>query len=255
MASLVGQRIGKYQIEGLIGRGGMGIVYRAVDLALQRPVALKLFQAAGGPDLMTRFRREAQIMAALEHPHIVPIYEIGEWQEQPFIVMRLVEGRSLAQIIAQEGPLPLARVAHIATQVASALDYAHSRGVVHRDVKPSNVLVTSGDQAILTDFGIARAQGWGSLTQTGMVMGSPEYMSPEQITGHSVGPAADIYALGCVVYQLLTGHAPFERDTPSAVLYAHEHHPPQPLRQVNPRVPSAVEGIVLQALAKDPARR
>ena len=127
-------------------------------------------------------------------------------------------------------------VTHIVAEVASALDYAHSRGVVHRDVKPSNILMTSGDHAILADFGIARTQGWGPLTQRGMVMGSPEYMSPEQIAGRQVGPAADVYALGCVVYQMLTGHAPFERDTPSAVLYAHEHHTPMPTARFLPGI-------------------
>jgi serine/threonine protein kinase len=255
--NLIGQTLGKYRILAEIGRGGMGVVYKAHDTTLDCPVAIKVLDPllARDQEFVQRFLREARATARLRrHPHIVTIHDVGQSGGYSFIVMEHLEGRSLVEIIRREGPLPPERVARLVSQVADALDYAHAQGLIHRDVKPGNVIVGPQDQATLTDFGVARSVEGTRLTQSGVMIGTPAYMSPEQVKGQSVGPAADVYALGVVTYEMLGGRPPFEGETPH-VLFAHAYEPPPPLRQVNPRVPEAVAAAVHKALVKDPKQR
>jgi serine/threonine protein kinase len=254
---LIGQTLGKYRILAEIGRGGMGVVYKAHDTTLDCPVAIKVLDPllARDQEFVQRFLREARATARLRrHPHIVTILDVGQAGGYSFIVMEHLEGRSLVEIIRREGPLPPERVARLVGQVADALDYAHAHGVIHRDVKPGNVIVTADDHAVLTDFGVARSMEGTRVTQSGVMIGTPAYMSPEQVKGQPVGPAADVYALGVVTYEMLGGRPPFEGETPH-VLFAHAYEPPPPLRQVNPRVPEGVAAAVHKALAKDPRQR
>ena len=258
MDTLIGKTIGNFQIVEEIGRGGMATVYKAYQTTLGRYVALKVLPPFFQQDtqFLRRFDQEARAAAQLDHPNIVKIYEAGEADGLHFIAMEYVEGESLQDLLRRTGrPLDLATTAHIIAQVASALDYAHARGVVHRDVKPSNILLTRDGRAVLTDFGIARAAGFSRLTQTGAVVGTPEYMSPEQARGQEPDRRSDVYSLGVVLYQMLAGVVPFSSTTPHAVLYAHIHNPPPPLARYNPAVIPAVQRIVQRALVKDPQQR
>ena len=255
--NLVGTSLGNYEILAEIGRGGMAVVYRAYQPSLNREVAIKVLppQFTFDRQFVERFVREAQAAASLRHPHIVVIHDVAEQNGLYYIVMELLQGRTLRQLIEQEGALPPERAARIVEQVASALDYAHQRGFVHRDVKPDNIFVDDADRVTLTDFGIAKA-AWGTqLTKTGMLIGTPEYMAPEQVQGEAVGPATDIYALGIVAYQMLTGRVPFEGTTPHAILYKQVHELPPPLGSVRSGLPPAVDSVLNAALAKEPRTR
>jgi len=256
MESLVGKTIGGYEINTEIGRGGMAIVYKAYHRSLDRYVALKVLppQFAFDEDFVHRFQHEARASAKLKHANIVTVHDVGEQNGMYYIVMEFVNGVSLAELIQKQGAFAPARAAHIIAQVASALDYAHALGFVHRDVKSSNVVIGANDHATLTDFGIVKAAEGTRVTKTGTIIGTPEYMSPEQIRGQGVDARIDIYALGIVCYEMLTGRVPFQGET-VRVLHAHVYEAPPPMRSINPRVPMAFESIVAVALAKDAAQR
>lgn len=258
--SLVGQTIGRFEILSELGRGGMAVVYRARQTDLDRIVALKILPPSLTSDqsYIARFRQEARSAARLEHPHIMPIYEVGEVAGYHYIAMKFIKGRTLKQLLEQEGALPVNRAAQILAQVGEALDYAHRQGIIHRDIKPSNVMITDDGWIYLTDFGLARGTGssTGGLTIAGTVMGTPEYMSPEQAQGlPNVGPATDIYALGVMLYELLTGAFPFKAETPMAMLAARLVHAPIPPRDVRGDLPPAVEDVIMRALARKPEAR
>lgn len=235
----------------------MGMVYRAHDTLLNREVAVKVLppELARDSEFVSRFRREAETAAGLDHPHIVAIYNIGEQDGVHYLAMRLLEGQPLNQILKHSGALPPERALHITEQVARALDYAHARGVIHRDVKPANIMVGADEHVTLMDFGIAKAMTGSRLTRTGTMIGTPEYMAPEQFTGEPVDLHADIYALGVVLYEMLTGRVPFIGETPVSISHAHVYQTPAPPRQHNAQIPPAVEQVVLRALAKHPEAR
>lgn len=249
---------GRYELHRRLARGGMADVFLARDQLLDRPVAVKVLfpQFAAEPTFVERFRREAQAAANLNHPSIVAVYDWGEHDNTYFIVMEYVEGRSLAEIIRAEGTLHPDRSAEIATDVAAALGFAHRNGTVHRDVKPGNILITPSGQVKVTDFGIARAFGGGDdLTQTGSVMGTATYFSPEQAQGKNVDPRSDLYSLGIVLFEMITGNPPFLGDSPVAIAYKHvQEAPPRPT-SINPAVPKSLEGIIARMLAKNPDQR
>lgn len=256
--SLIGQTLSNYQIVSEIGRGGMAVVYKAYQPSLNRYVALKVLHSYLGYDqaFVTRFLREARTAANLSHPNIIKIHEAGEASGIYFIAMEFVGGGSLHSRMQQRrGPLDLVTALNLLTQIASALDYAHAQGIVHRDVKPSNVLLTQQGHAVLTDFGIAKAAAETKITRTGVLIGTPEYMSPEQAEGLTADYRTDLYSLGIVLYEMVTGRVPFTGDTPTAILYAHAHKAPPPPRSFNPTLTSSVETVVLKALAKKPAAR
>lgn len=236
----VGSEIAGYRIEAQIARGGMGVVYRATHLGLERPVALKVIagELAGEEGFRQRFLRESRLAARLEHPAVVPIYDSREVDGELIVAMRLVEGGDLRRLLDREGPLEPARAIALLGQVAEALDAAHAAGIVHRDVKPHNVLV-EGDRAFLSDFGLAKALGPSEAISGASVVGTAEYMSPEQWRGDSIGPAADIYSLGCVLFEALTGVAPFARAE----------------SDTEPEMPEGLDEVIEHAVAKDPADR
>jgi serine/threonine-protein kinase len=249
---------GRYELSHLVARGGMAEVYRARDQLLDRPVALKVLfpELSVDRSFVERFRREAQAAANLSHPNIVPVFDWGEDNGTYFIVMEFVDGRALSSILRTAGPLHPDRAAEIAADVAGALSYAHRHGVVHRDVKPGNVLITEEGTIKVTDFGIARAVNTEeSLTQTGAVMGTATYFSPEQAEGMGVDSRSDLYSLGVVLFEMVTGRPPFLGDTPVAVASKHvREHPPAP-REINPGVPPDLEAIILKCLAKSADHR
>jgi CHASE2 domain-containing sensor protein len=249
--------IAGYRIVALIGRGGMGVVYEAVQLTLDRPVALKLIDPAHAddPEFRARFVRESHVAAALEHPHVIPVYEAREDGGLLFIAMRLVRGPSLADLFAAEAPLAPARAVRLISQVAGALDAAHARGLVHRDVKPANILLHARDHAYLTDFGVSHEVGAEGLTGVGERLGTVDYMAPEQCRGELVGPAADIYSLGCVLYEALTGRTPFPATSEAERIAAHLHEPPPSASAHWPAVPAALDAVIIRALDKEPVRR
>ncbi len=248
----------RYELNHLIARGGMAEVYRAHDRLLDRPVALKVLfpELSIDRSFVERFRREAQAAANLSHPNIVPVFDWGEDSGTYFIVMEFIDGRPLSAILKTAGPLSADRTADIGAPVAAALGYAHKHGVIHRDVKPGNVLITDEGQVKVTDFGIARAINTEeSLTQTGAVMGTATYFSPEQAEGVGVDARSDIYSLGVVLFEMVTGRPPFLGDTPVAVASKHvRDHPPAP-RELNPSIPPTFEAIILKAMAKDASHR
>ncbi|MEA2363026.1 MAG: hypothetical protein QOD71_2171 [Thermoleophilaceae bacterium] len=250
-----------YRVEGVAGQGGMGVVYRATQIALQRQVALKLIvpELADDVSFRERFRRESQLGASIEHPNVIPVYEAGEADGQLFISMRWVDGTDLRSLIVREGHLDPERAVSIVEQMGGALDAAHHHGLVHRDVKPANVLLAGkhGEHAYLTDFGLTKRTSSvaGGLTRTGHFVGTPDYMPPEQIKGESVDALADVYSLGCLMFHSLTGHTPFERDTEVAKIYAHLNDPPPSVVDSVPGAPPAFDAVVRRALAKEPGER
>jgi serine/threonine-protein kinase len=254
---LPGAEIAGCRIEAVAGRGGMGIVYRATQLSLGRPVAVKLIapDRAGDPGFRERFERESRVAAAIDHPNVIPVYAAGEEAGHLYLVMRYVAGTDLQGLLARERTVPPARVAAIALQVGAALDAAHAVGLVHRDVKPANVLL-SGEHAYLADFGLSQHMGTDTkLTTTGHWIGTADFMAPEQFSGEEVDARADVYALGCVLYNALTGEVPYPRGTVPATMLAHLHDEPPRPAEVAPDVPAGFDRVIARALAKDPADR
>lgn len=255
--SLVGRQLGKYEIQAEIGRGGMGLVYRGYDHLLDRQVAIKVLapHLVWEPGFVERFLREARSAARLKHASIVTIFDVGEQDNRYYIVMEFLEGQTLAGLIRHNGALPPDDIVSITRQIAGALDYAHQYGVVHRDVKPGNIVIHPSGRATLTDFGVARAGQETRLTTTGALIGTPQYMSPEQAQGDEVGRETDIYSLGVVVYEMLAGRAPFDATTPHAVLHQLIYNPPPPLSSVRPGLSPQLDAVLANALAKQPAAR
>src|SRR5580704_1135947 len=250
--------MGRYELTHLVARGGMAQVYRAVDLQLDRPVALKVLfpELSVDKTFVERFRREAQAAANLSHPNIVPVFDWGEDDGVYFIVMEYVDGRSLSTVLRDPQKMPANQIAQIGAGVAAALAFAHRHGVVHRDVKPGNILITPDGEVKVTDFGIARAMNTEeSLTQTGAVMGTAAYFSPEQAEGKTVDARSDIYSLGVVLYEMAVGRPPFTGDSPVAVASKHVRDQPVLPRVANPACPAALEAVIMKAMAKDPAAR
>lgn len=249
---------GRYRLLGLLGRGAVGEVWRAEDLQLARPVAIKLLRRLEGDALssLERFRREARATAQLSHPNVVATYDIGTTEDRAYLVMELVRGGDLAQLLRSHGLPPAEEVADLAIQAARGLDAAHAAGIVHRDVKPANLLLSSDGELKITDFGIARMTGadhTGALTGP-VLLGTAAYLSPEQVRGEQATPASDRYALGCVLYELLAGAAPYTGE-PHEVLDGHVHREPVPVHQLRPDIPAGLADLVMLLLAKDPAAR
>jgi serine/threonine-protein kinase len=247
----------RYRILGELGRGGMATVYKVQDLALGRIVAIKVLhpQYAHDPDFLARFQAEARAAANLVHPNVVDVFDVGQDGDQHFIVMEYVQGRDLKSLIRTQAPLPIPRAVDLAIQVCAAVGYAHRSGLIHRDLKPQNVLVTPEDRVKVTDFGIARAVAEAAPTEPGTVWGTAQYLAPEQALGKPASPASDVYALGVVLYEMLAGRLPFEGDTRQAIAMQHIQADPPPLRRLNPQVPTQLEAIVSRAMVKEPAHR
>jgi streptogramin lyase/predicted Ser/Thr protein kinase len=256
-----GSLLGDFRVERELGRGGMGIVYRATQVSLERPVALKVIapELAGRDGFRERFVRESRLAASLDHPNVIPVYAAGEDDGVLYIAMRYVDGTDLGALISHGGSLHAARAAGIAAQVASALDAAHERGLVHRDVKPGNILVTSrggGEHAYLTDFGLTkRVASDSGLTASGEWVGTLDYVAPEQVRGDPVDGRADIYSLGCVLFQALTGHVPFQRENELAKLWAHISDPAPSATDLVPETPADLAAVAKRAMAKSPDDR
>ncbi|MFM9106899.1 MAG: protein kinase domain-containing protein [Chloroflexota bacterium] len=248
---------GRYRVDRLLGEGGMATVYLGHDLLLGRDVAIKALrpQYAADPGFRARFRREAQAAAGFAHPNIIDIYDVGELAGVPYFVMEYVRGQTLREIIDREGPFHPDDVAGLLQQLCAALDYAHERGYVHRDVKPQNILGTDDGHAIVADFGSAKGLADSDLTDAGGGMGTIHYISPEQASGLIATPASDIYSAGIVAYEMLTRMLPFEAETPVGVAMQHIQEPPPPPSSLLPSIPPAVDAVVLRALEKDPTRR
>ncbi|WP_344961349.1 serine/threonine-protein kinase, partial [Streptomyces thioluteus] len=248
----------RYRLGELLGRGGMGEVWRGQDEVLGRQVAVKLLLGDDGEDSAAqRFRLEAQTAARLNHPQVVGVYDFGSWEGRFYLVMELVDGPSLAQQLAARGPLSPAGVADIAAQSAAGLAAAHRQGVVHRDIKPGNLMLDRTGTVKIGDFGIARFvdETSAQLTRAGQIVGTSTYLAPERALGRVAGPASDVYALGCVLYHLLVGQPPFWAESPTSLLYLHVDSPPVPPRQHRADVPYALEAYLLGMLAKEPEAR
>ncbi|MEV7382293.1 serine/threonine-protein kinase [Streptomyces lydicus] len=259
-----GRRIAEYLLQDEIGRGGMAVVYRAEDLRLGRTVAVKLLapELARNDTFRKRFTHESRVAAAIDHPHIVPVFEAGETEGMLYIAMRYVQGRDLAALLDRDGPLPLETACRIALQVASALDAAHAHDLVHRDVKPGNILVAEGtdsdrpEHVYLTDFGLTKKSlSLTGFTSVGQFVGTLDYVAPEQISGRPVDGRCDVYSLACVLFEMLTGGPPFRRDDDMALLWAHQYDPPPAVTGLRPDLPPAVDAVFAQSLAKAPADR
>ena len=251
-------RLGSYEVKGVIGRGGMGLVLKAFDPALNRNVAIKVLSAplATCGAARRRFLREARAAAAVVHEHVVSVFAVVETAGLPFLVMEYVPGRSLQDRIDQQGPLALPEILRIGMQTAAGLAAAHAQGLVHRDVKPANILLENGVERVkLTDFGLARAAADAGLSQSGVVAGTPHYMAPEQARGEATDHRADLFSLGSTLYATCTGHPPFRAETPLAVLRRVADDEPRPVRQINPEVPEWLEAIIARLHCKDPAGR
>ncbi|NJM05671.1 serine/threonine protein kinase [Candidatus Gracilibacteria bacterium] len=262
LRSLIDQRLGRYSIQALLGRGGMAAVYRALDTVLQREVALKLLypQYSDDVSLVERFKREAVTAASLEHPHIVPVYDVGAQDDMVYFAMKLLHGRTMQDLLAERGTLSLAELICILDPVASALDYAHRRGVVHRDVKPGNIFLDSNQageaRVMLTDFGIAKVVDSANtgLTTTGALIGTPDYMAPEQIAARPIDGRVDVYALGMVAFRALTGRRAFEGSTQDVLLGHLYQQVPRP-SSIRPQLTEQLDAVILRAVANDPAQR
>jgi len=245
-----------YRLDGMLGEGGMGAVYRATQLSLERVVALKVLtvELSSDPAFRERFRREGLLQAALDHPHIVTVYEAGEADQRLFLAMRMVEGPTLKELI-QRRELDDRRALRLLTQVAEALDAAHARGLIHRDVKPHNVLVGTGDHAYLADFGLTKGNDDAAMTETGQFVGTIDYISPEQARGELATARSDVYALTAVLCECLTGQVPYVRATEDRVLMAHLTDPAPRLSEIRPDLPAAMDEVIAEGMAKDPAAR
>jgi branched-chain amino acid transport system substrate-binding protein len=257
MEDLIGRQFGHYQIVAPLGEGGMAAVYRAYQPSMERFVAVKVLprHMASSEEFVSRFRREARLLAQLQHPHILPVFDYGEADGYPYIVMPFVQSGTLAGLL-QSRRLSLQEVRRIMTQLGDALSYAHTRGMIHRDIKPSNVLIDERGNCLLTDFGLARmAESATKITTSGTVMGTPAYMSPEQGAGSPVDHRTDIYSLGIIFYESVTGRVPFQAETPIAIVFKHIQDPLPSARKFNPNLPEAVELVLLKALAKSPEDR
>jgi serine/threonine-protein kinase len=254
----IGKVIAGYRIEERVGRGGMGVVYRAEHLNLRRRAAIKIIapDLAESEGFRERFTREARIAAALQHPNIVTVYDAGEVDGILYLAMQYIEGNDLSAMLRKDGRLRPYRAVDVCRQVASALDAAHGMGLIHRDVKPANVLI-EGRTAFLTDFGLTkRMDGTHTeLTRAGDVVGTIHYVAPEQIEGNQVSARSDVYSLGCLLYHCLTGQVPFSRDTDVAVIYAHLSEPPPKLTALRPELATGLDGVIAKALDKSPDRR
>jgi serine/threonine protein kinase len=255
---LVGKILGnRYRLLELIGEGGMALVYKAEDSLLCRAVAVKILrpQYASDAEFVERFHHEAKAAASLSHPNVVNIFDVGKEDDIDYIVMEYIPGDNLKDLIKRNAPMPFDQALDITRQIAEALHHAHQRNIIHRDIKPHNILVTPEGQIKVTDFGIARAISASSFTQAGMVVGSVQYSSPEQVKGGVVGPQSDIYSLGCVLYELLTGTIPFQGDTSISIAMQHLQGSLIPIRELRPDIPAPVEKIVEQAMAKEITER
>jgi serine/threonine protein kinase len=253
-----GQRFAGYELQERLGESGMGVLYKARDVTLQRSVALRIIPPELSGDALTRARlnRESTLLASLNHPNVAPIFEAGVYEGSMFIATQWVEGVNLNTLVRQEGPLQPRRAGRLANQIASALQAAHEHGVMHRDVKPSNVQVTATDHAYLTNFGVARrTTDISGLTRQDQLLETFDCVAPEYIQGTEVDRRVDIYGLGCVLYQALTGEVPYPRPGPAAKMYAHLSADPPSARARNPEVPEQLDAVVKRALAKDPAER
>jgi eukaryotic-like serine/threonine-protein kinase len=258
MSTLVGMMLsGRYRLDARIGSGGMSTVYRAFDQTLERQVAIKLLhrQIADDPDQLERFRREARAVAQLSHPHIVTVIDAGEEEGRPYIVFEYVQGETLKELIRREGPLDVDEAAAYAIEIARALGYAHSRNIVHRDVKPQNVLIDDEGSAKITDFGIARTLDEEGLTADGRVLGTTDYVSPEQALGHQVTGQSDLYSLGIVLFEMLTGDVPFKGENQVAVAMKHVRDPLPDVQDLRPEVSATLAAVVDRATAKELPRR
>lgn len=253
---MIGTHIGRYRIDGELGRGGMGVVYRGTQVTLERTVAIKMLPAhLADAENRERFRREALTLARLAHPNIVHIYDVEDEGGHSFIMMEHVGGGSLGDRMADDAPFSAARCVEILAPILSALHAAHLAGVVHRDIKPDNILFTESGRPKLTDFGVAHMRDAGSKTRTGVMLGTPYYMSPEQAQGRRVTAAADLYAVGVVLYEMLSGRVPFTGEDPLSVALKHLQETPRPLHELRPDLPADLCALVHRALAKDPAAR
>jgi serine/threonine-protein kinase len=252
----IGTELAGYRIVEPLGRGGTSVVYRAEHVRLGRPAALKLLAPVlGEAGFRERFLRESRLAASIDHPSILPVYDAGEEDGFLYIAMACVEGSDLKTLLAEEGRLPVRRALRILGQIGSALDAAHARGLVHRDVKPANILVGADDRAYLSDFGVVKELASNGTTRTGTFVGTIEYCAPEQIEGRAVDGRADVYSLVCVLYECLTGTPPFHRPSEVAVLNAHLHAPPPKLTRAAPELPGALEPVIAKALSKSPLDR
>jgi serine/threonine protein kinase len=249
--------LGEYEILREIGQGGMATVFLAHEIALDRKVAIKVMspQFVHGADMIERFKREARTAAGLTHPHIIPIYAVRESQQLLFFVMKHIQGRSVDAILRDVGPLPFPMVRSILCDIGSALDYAHRQGVVHRDVKPGNIMIDEEGFAVITDFGIAKAAQGETLTRSGTTVGTPSYLSPEACSGETVGPGADQYSLGIVGYEMVTGQLPFAAESSLGMMYAQVHSPPRPSDRLRPDCPRDLRDAIMRMLEKAPVDR
>ncbi|MBP1759434.1 MAG: serine/threonine protein kinase, partial [Firmicutes bacterium] len=254
MSKIFGER---YEVLEKIGAGGMAIVYKAKDLLLNRVVTIKVLreQFVTDEDFIRRFRREAQSAASLSHPNIVSIYDVGKDGDTEYIVMEYVEGRNLKEIIREYAPLSTEQSINLARQITGAIQNAHENHIIHRDIKPHNILVTADGHAKVTDFGIARAVSSATVTHTGDIVGSVHYLSPEQAKGIQSNEQSDIYSLGIVLYELLTGKVPYDGETPIAIALKHLQQEPVPPSKLNPRIGKELEGVIMRAIAKSPEQR
>jgi serine/threonine protein kinase len=257
MEDLTGRQFGPYQIVAPLGEGGMAAVYKAYHPAVERYVALKVLprHMSSSDEFVTRFKREARLLAQLQHPHILPVFDYGEADGYPYIVMPFIVSGTLADVLRNQR-LSLSEVRRVITQIGDALSYAHGRGMIHRDIKPSNVLIDERGNCLLTDFGLARmAEAAEKLTTSGAIMGTPAYMSPEQGMGSNIDHRSDLYSLGVVLYEMITGRVPYTAETPIGVVFKHIQDPLPSARKLNPNLSEALELVLLKSLAKNPDDR